>query len=82
MVRVDSYYHYFTPFHAKRVESLVSSVYKNKVIRHKAAGGNLIQASGVGFMNDLKIIVENGRLKEVQVRLPYWMKEKNASTSG
>lgn len=66
----------FTPFHAKRVESLVSSVYKNKVIRHKAAGGNLIQASGVGFMNDLKIIVENGRLKEVQVRLPYWMKEK------
>lgn len=66
----------FTPFHARRIESLISSVYRNKVVNQKAPGGNLVQVSGVGFMNDLKIVIEKGRIKWIECRLPYWMKEE------
>ncbi len=66
----------FHPLHSRRVESLLSSVFKNKVVKHKAPGGNLVQVSGVGYMNDLRVVVKDGALQHLEVRLPYWMKEK------
>jgi len=65
----------FSPTLSKKSESLVGAIFKNKIVKQKMPGGAAIQFSGFGYQDDLEIIVENGRLKEVQIMLPFWMSE-------
>ena len=65
--------HLSDPTHADRIEKLFNSIFKNKVTKQKIKGGSYIQASGIGFTDNLNINVDKtiGRIKEVECMLPW-----------
>lgn len=69
----------FDPIQSKRVESLLGSILKNRVIKQKMPGGNAVQVSGVGFKSNLKVVIEDNRVKYVEAMLPFWMRTKYSS---
>ena len=65
----------YHPLHSKRIESLLNSVFKNSVTKQKIKGGQFVQLSAFGFTNDLKLVIENNRLKYAECKLP-WFSQK------
>jgi hypothetical protein len=70
------------PLHSDRNEKLINSIYKNRVTKQKIKGGSFVQASGIGFMENLNIKFkydDNGTptaIEEVECMLP-WSSKKH-----
>jgi len=65
----------FHPLHARRIESLLNSVFKNSITKQKINGGAFVQLSSFGFTDKLKLNIEDGRLVSAECMLPWWSKK-------
>jgi len=65
----------FHPLHSKRNESLMNSLFKNRVTKQKIRGAALVQVSDYALSDRLVVNIEKGKLKSVQARLPHYSKK-------
>ena len=62
----------FHPKISKQAESLINSIFKNRITKQKIQGGAMIQVSGFGFTDELKVKVnpKTGNLEYMEVYAP------------
>jgi len=66
-------YPLFAPFHAKRTESLLNSLFTNNVINQKIRGGSLVQVSDFGMSEKLNIVYnKEGGIQHLEVMMPVY----------
>lgn len=66
----------FHPLHSKTAQSLLNSVFRNRVTKQKISGGAFIQASSFGLSEELKLVFDdNGGLSYGEILLPSWSTE-------
>lgn len=65
------------PVQGRVVESLLNSIFKNRVTKQKINGGAFVQVSNFGFTDKLKVNIntETGALENMEVMLPWWSRE-------
>lgn len=63
----------FDPIHTKRIQAMLGSIYRDRLIKHKMPGGTTILASNAVFSDDLKVIYkEDGSLNYVEAYMPIY----------
>jgi len=74
----------YFPMTAKRNESLLNSLFKNRVTKQRIKGGSFVQLSDFGFSKELKVVFgertdKKGNtktyIKEMEALLPWWSKK-------
>ena len=65
----------YHPLHARRIESLLNSVFKNGVTKQKISGGAFVQLSSFGFSEKLNLKISDGRIEYAECMLPWWSKK-------
>ena len=74
----------YFPMTAKRNESLLNSLFKNRVTKQRIKGGSFVQLSDFGFSKELKVVFgertdKKGNtqtyIKEMEAMLPWWSKQ-------
>lgn len=74
----------FEPTQSSRIQALLSSIVKSRIIKQKIKGGSCVQCSNFGYSNDLKFKFdtfkdENGetrhRIKYMEVYMPAYSKK-------
>lgn len=64
------------PIQSKRIEQLLNSIIKNRVISQKIAGGPVVQVSNFGFSKKLNIVYnEDGSIKYYEAYAPIYSDE-------
>lgn len=66
----------YDPLHVKRLESILSSIFRNNVTKQKTNGGSLINTTSYGLKDDLKIVFnEGGGIEYMEAIMPSWSKD-------
>lgn len=67
----------YHPRHAKRVESLLLSLFKNNVIKQQINGASFVQVSNFGFDDNLQLKIDDktGRVLYAECAIPITFKE-------
>lgn len=61
----------YFPLQSNRIFQMISSIFRNNIIRNKVSGGTLYQASSYGFDNSLKVHMKDGHIEYVDCIMPY-----------
>ena len=61
----------YFPLQSNRIFQMISSIFRNNIIRNKVSGGALYQASSYGFDNSLKVHMKDGHIEYVDCIMPY-----------
>lgn len=61
----------YFPLQSNRIFQMISSIFRNNIIRNKISGGALYQASSYGFDNSLKVHMKDGHIEYVDCIMPY-----------
>jgi len=66
----------YHPVHAKRFESILNAVVRNRVIKQKINGGSFALVSNFGLSDQLKVVMgKDGGVDYMEVMLPPWTKK-------
>lgn len=61
----------YFPLQSNRIFQMISSIFRNNIIRNKVSGGALYQVSSYGFDNSLKVHMKDGHIEYVDCIMPY-----------
>lgn len=61
----------YFPLQSNRIFQMISSIFRNNIIRNKISGGALYQVSSYGFDNSLKVHMKDGHIEYVDCIMPY-----------
>ena len=62
------------PIISRKIESLMSSIFTNKVIKQKFKGGQMVNATSYGVSDTLKFEIDKDGNYKMQALLPWWSK--------
>ena len=71
----------YFPLSAKRNESMLNSLFKNRITKQKITGGSFVQVSDFGITKSaeksdrLKVVIKDGGVLEMEAMLPWWSKK-------
>ncbi len=61
----------YFPLQSNRIFQMISSIFRNNIIRNKVSGGALYQVSSYGFDNSLKVHMKDGHIEYADCIMPY-----------
>lgn len=61
----------YFPIQSNRIFQMISSIFRNNIVRSKINGGALYQVSSYGFDDRLKVHMKDGHIKYVDAIVPY-----------
>lgn len=61
----------YFPLQSNRIFQMISSIFRNNIIRNKVSGGSLYQVSSYGYDNSLKVHMKDGHIEYVDCIMPY-----------
>lgn len=61
----------YFPLQSNRIFQMISSIFRNNIIRNKVSGGALYQVSSYGFDNSLEVHMKDGHIECVDCIMPY-----------
>ena len=61
----------YFPLQSNRIFQMISSIFRNNIIRNKVSGGALYQVSSYGFDNSLEVHMKDGYIECVDCIMPY-----------
>ena len=61
----------YFPIQSNRIFQMISSIFRNNIVRSKINGGALYQVSSYGFDDRLKVHMKDGHIEYVDVIVPY-----------
>lgn len=61
----------YFPLQSNRIFQMISSIFRNNIIRNKVSGGALYQVSSYGFDNSLEVHMKDGHIEYVDCIMPY-----------
>lgn len=61
----------YFPLQSNRIFQMISSIFRNNIIRNKVSGGALYQVSSYGFDNSLELHMKDGHIECVDCIMPY-----------
>jgi len=65
----------YHPLHSKRLEALVTSVFRNRITKQKIHGGSFVQVTNFGFSDELNLKMKDGALEYAEVAMPWTSKK-------
>ena len=61
----------YFPIQSNRIFQMISSIFRNNIVRSKINGGALYQVSSYGFDDRLKVHIKDGHIEYVDAIVPY-----------
>ncbi len=61
----------YFPLQSNRMFQMISSIFRNNIIRYKVSGGAFYQATSFGYDDTLKVHMKDGHLEYVDCIVPY-----------
>lgn len=61
----------YFPLQSNRIFQMVSSIFRNNIIRNKVSGGAFYQATSFGYDDTLKVHMKDGHIEYVDCIVPY-----------